>query len=403
MTVSIEKSTASGRVKAPPSKSMAHRYLICGGMSQHSEISGISFSNDIKATISGLQSLGAEVEICGDIVKIGGIDFSKKPKSTVIDCNESGSTLRFLIPLCLLFGTDITLRGSERLFQRSLYVYEQICLAQGLKFKMSNDSVTVAGRLSNGIYKVQGDISSQFISGLMFALSQLEADSRIEIIGNIESASYLALTVKALGKFGVRISREDERTIFVKGNQKCKNRVISVEGDYSNAAFLDAFNLFGGNVAVRGLSKNTAQGDSVYKENFSALQSGSPIIDLTDCPDLAPILMAVAASHNGAVFTGTKRLKIKESDRGQAMKEELRKFGCYTEIQENRIIVEKTVLKTPDDVLYGHNDHRIVMALAVLASITGGTISGAEAVSKSFPDFFEKISELGIKLRVVSR
>ncbi len=402
MTVTIEKSTACGRVNAPPSKSMSHRYLICAGLSQRSEIGGISFSKDIEATLNGLKALGAKIEITADTVTAGGIDFTGNPISTVIDCNESGSTLRFLIPLCLMFGTDITLRGSERLFQRSLYVYEQICLAQGLKFKKESNSITVKGMLSSGIYKVQGDISSQFISGLMFALSQAEGDSRIEIIGNIESAPYLTMTVKALGKFGVRASREDERTIYIKGNQRCKNRVIRVEGDYSNAAFLDAFNLTGGNVAVRGLSKNTAQGDSIYKQHFSALQAGCPVIDLTDCPDLAPVLMAVAALYNGAVFTGIRRLKIKESDRGQAMKEELEKFGCGVKTEENRITVNKCKLKAPNSILYGHNDHRIVMALAVLASATGGTISGAEAVNKSFPDFFEKIAGLGIKLKVIN-
>ncbi len=399
MTVVIEKSVASGRVTAPPSKSMAHRYLICGGLSDYSEISGVSLSDDIKATLGGLYSLGADVEIEDDTVKLGGIDFNKKPRFSKIDCIESGSTLRFLIPLCLLFDSEITLFGSERLFERSLLVYEQICTSQGIKFIKTKNSVTVKGRLSAGKYTVRGDISSQFISGLMFALSQLEADSTIEITGNLESASYLTLTIKALGKFGVRISRIDERTIYIKGNQKCKNRTLTVEGDYSNAAFLDAFNLLGGNVAVRGLSKNTAQGDSVYKELFLQLQNGRPTIDITDCPDLAPILMAVAANFNGATFTGTKRLKIKESDRGEAMKSELAKFGCRVITEQDKITVYKSALKPPKTSLLSHNDHRIVMALSVLASVTGGEILGAEAVAKSFPDFFDKISKLDIKVK----
>ncbi len=396
MVVTINKSIASGRVKAPPSKSMVHRYLICGALSENSQIIGIEKSKDIEATLSCLEALGANIEIMENMVTIGGIDFHKSPKSNILNCNESGSTLRFLIPICLLFNKEITLTGSDRLFQRSLFVYEQICEAQGIKFIKTANSVTVCGKLTSGKYSVSGGISSQFISGLIFALSQLENDSIIEITDNLESASYLTLTIKALGKFGVRISRIDERTIYIKGNQNCKNRVITVEGDYSNAAFLDAFNLLGGNVAVTGLSKNTAQGDSVYKNLFSELQNGNPTIDITDCPDLGPILIALAAVHNGAVFTGTKRLKIKESDRGEAMREELSKFGCKVIVEENKITVFKGRITTPKTILNGHNDHRIVMALSVLASVTGGEIYGAEAVAKSFPEFFGKISALGI-------
>lgn len=400
MTVTINKSIASGRVKAPPSKSMAHRYLICGALSEKSEIKGIEYSKDIEATLSGLVSLGAKVDVVDKTIFIGGLDFNKSPKSNEIQCNESGSTLRFLIPICLLFNKEIRLCGSERLFERSLSVYEQICEAQGIKFIKTKDSVTVCGRLASGKYSVSGGISSQFISGLMFALSQLDNDSIIEITDNLESASYLNLTIKALAKFGVRISKVDERTIYISGNQGCKNRSVTVEGDYSNAAFLDAFNLIGGNVAVTGLSKNTAQGDCVYKDYFAQLQNGMPTLDLTDCPDLAPILMSVAALYNGAVFTGTKRLKIKESDRGEVMREELFKFGCEVIVEENKITVNKAKLKTPTLYLNGHNDHRIVMSLAVLASVTGGEIYGAEAVSKSFPDFFDKIKALGIDLKV---
>ena len=402
MTVLFEKSIAEGRIKAPPSKSMAHRYLICAAFSNKSEVCGIADSKDITATLEGLKSLGATTETIGDTVIIGSLDINKSPKNNVINCHESGSTLRFLIPICLLYGKKITLIGSERLFERSLSVYEQICKSQGLYFKVNSNSVTVNGKLSSGKYTVRGDISSQFISGLMFALCQLEGDSIIEIEGKLESAPYLTMTVKALAKFGVRVSRVDERTIYIKGNQRFKDNTVKVEGDYSNAAFLDAFNLFGGKVSVSGLSKNTAQGDSVYKDYFLSLKQGKPKIDLSDCPDLAPILMAVAAANHGAVFTGTARLKIKESDRGEVMKEELSKFGCTVKTEDNKITVYKSKLHTPVVRLCGHNDHRIVMALSVLASNLGGEIEGVEAVSKSFPDFFSKISKLGVKYKVIN-
>lgn len=398
MIATIEKGTAYGRVEAPPSKSVSHRYLICGALSGGSVIENVAFSEDIKATLNCLSALGAEYEIDGSTVKIGGISPDKAVKCAELFCNESGSTLRFLIPLCLLFGQKITLKGTERLMSRSLAVYKEMCLSQGIVFTENKESVTVCGKLTAGKYSVRGDVSSQFISGLMFALPLLGSDSIIDITGALESGSYLGMTVKALAEFGIRISRTDEHTIFIKGNQTYKPRTLRVEGDYSNAAFFEAFNSVGGNVAVAGLKKDTCQGDAVYRKLFGKLVRGCPEIDISDCPDLAPVLMAVAAANNGVRLTGTHRLKIKESDRGAAMAEELAKFGCNTEVWENEITVHPRALKTPELPLSGHNDHRIVMALSLLCSITGGSIYGAEAVNKSFPDYFRKLSSLGIKV-----
>lgn len=398
MIATIEKGTAYGRVEAPPSKSVSHRYLICGALSGGSVIKNVAFSEDIKATLNCLKALGAECDIDGSTVKIGGISPDKAVKSTELFCNESGSTLRFLIPLCLLFGQKITLKGTERLMSRSLAVYKDMCLSQGIEFSEDKESITVCGKLSAGKYSVRGDVSSQFISGLMFALPLLENDSIIDITGAIESGSYLGMTVKALADFGIRISRTDEHTVFIKGNQTYKPRTLCVEGDYSNAAFLEAFNSVGGNVAVTGLKKDTCQGDAVYRKLFGKLVRGCPEIDISDCPDLAPVLMAVAAANNGVRLTGTHRLKIKESDRGKAMAEELSKFGCSVKVYENEIEVKKRGITTPTDILSGHNDHRIVMALSLLCSITGGSISGAEAVNKSFPDYFRRLASLGIKV-----
>ncbi len=398
MIATIEKGTAYGRVEAPPSKSVSHRYLICGALSFGSVIENVAFSEDIKATLNCLGALGAEYEINGSTVKTGGISPDKAVKCAELFCNESGSTLRFLIPLCLLFGQKITLKGTERLMSRSLAVYKEMCLSQGIEFTEDKESVTVCGKLTAGKYSVRGDVSSQFISGLMFALPLLGSDSIIDITGALESGSYLGMTVKALAEFGVRISRTDEHTIFIKGNQTYKPRTLRVEGDYSNAAFFEAFNSVGGNVAVAGLKKDTSQGDAVYRKLFGKLVRGCPEIDISDCPDLAPVLMAVAAANNGVKLIGTHRLKIKESDRGAAMAEELAKFGCNTEVWENEITVHPRALKTPELPLSGHNDHRIVMALSLLCSITGGSIYGAEAVNKSFPDYFRKLSSLGIKV-----
>ncbi len=399
MTVVFKKSKAKGSVSAPPSKSMAHRYLICGAFSKKSEICGVSFSNDIKATLSCLEALGADIKINKNSVSIGRLDINYTPKKTLF-CNESGSTLRFLIPICLLFDKEITLSGTKRLFSRSLSVYEQICKEQGIHFDLKEDSLTVCGKLKSGKYSVRGDISSQFISGLIFALSMLEEDSEIEITGKVESGSYLDLTVAALNDFGVNVKRKSERIIFVGGKNTYKSTEIKVEGDYSNAAFLDAFNLFGGDVSVVNLKETSVQGDRVYKNLFRLLSNGCPTIDISDCPDLAPILMAVAAAKNGVVLEGTKRLKIKESDRGVAMQEELSKLGCLVLIQDNRITVAKCKLKIPNEPIHSHNDHRIVMAMSVLLSLTGGVIEGAEAVTKSYPDFFQDLKALDIEANI---
>ncbi len=402
MIVKISPSQAFGRVKAPPSKSMAHRLLICGAFSKQSVISGVAFSKDIEATLGCLKALGARINIENDIVTIGGIDINNPPNDNKMFCNESGSTLRFLIPLCLLFGHSFTLGGSQRLMERSLSVYDEICKNQGITFSQSATSLSLCGKLSAGKYTVRGDISSQFISGLMFALPLLQHDSIIEITGKLESASYLNLTVKALADFGVQITRYDERTFYIKGNQTYKSRKLKVEGDYSNAAFLEAFNLIGGNVAVSNLSKISAQGDRVYKKMMDEIREGTPTLDISDCPDLAPVLIASAALKNGAVFTGTHRLKIKESDRGAAMAEELSKFGCDITVFENKIVVPKCKMYSPKLPLSSHNDHRIAMALSVIASVYGGEIYGAQAVSKSFPDYFEKLNSLGIKTEVIT-
>lgn len=402
MIVKIIPSTAFGRVSAPPSKSMAHRLLICGALSKESVISGVAFSEDIKATLSCLKALGANINIENDTVTLGGIDINNAPATNKLFCNESGSTLRFIIPICLLFGGYFTLGGSERLMERSLEVYEEICKSQGISFTKSKTDLALCGKLNAGKYVLRGDISSQFISGLMFALPLLQQDSIIEITNGLESGSYLNLTIKALADFGVRITRYDEKTFYIKGGQSYKNRNLKVEGDYSNAAFFEAFNLIGGNVAVSNLLEISAQGDKVYKEMMDKISNGCPTLDISDCPDLAPILITCAALKNGAKFIGTHRLKIKESDRGAAMAEELSKFGCEIKVLDNEIIVPKSELQAPTMPLFSHNDHRIVMSLAVICSIFGGEIYGAQAVAKSFPDFFEKLNSLGVKAELVS-
>lgn len=394
MTATIKVSKAAGSVAAPPSKSVAHRSLICGAFSEKSIIKNIEYSADILATLSCLEALGARVEKRETSVEIGGLNPKNIPENAELFCNESGSTLRFMVPICLLSGKEVTLKGAKRLFERPLSVYEEIFEKNGVCYQKGEDFIKINGLIEAGDYFVKGDISSQFITGLMFALPLMEKTSSITVTGKFESESYIDLTVKVLKGFGIEIERSENTYKIKSGTYKSKE--YTVEGDYSNAAFLDAFNLLGGDVTVSGLDENSVQGDRVYKKMFEQLNGGTKDFDLSDCPDLAPIMFALAAVKGGAHFTGTARLKIKESDRAEVMKEELKKFGITLRVEPNDVYVEKGDPVAPTEILCGHNDHRIVMSLAVLCTITGGKISGCEAINKSFPDFFNKISSLKV-------
>lgn len=400
MRVEIEKSTARGEVLAPPSKSMAHRLLIAAAMCEgESKLDGISSCEDVLATIDCLRALGAKIEYDGNSAKVFGIDFLSATANESLMCRESGSTLRFFIPLLWLSGNEARLVGSEKLLSRPQSVYEEIASEKGLVFEKTADCIKVRGPLQSGEYRLCGDVSSQFITGLLFALSLLEGDSRIIITTALESRSYIDLTISAMAEFGVTVTWENDSTLSIKGGQKYFAKSLHVEGDYSGSAFTDAFNLIGGDVRVLGLNEESLQGDRVYRELFALIENGAPEINIEDCPDLAPILFTLAAMKRGATFVGTKRLKIKESDRAAVMAEELAKFGAKITVFENSVIVSGGRLHAPTEILSGHNDHRVVMSLALIASVYGGVIDGCEAVKKSYPDFFRDIKKLGIKFR----
>lgn len=395
----IEKSRAEGRISAPTSKSIAHRLLISAAMvsGEKSIIRGITPSEDVLATIDCLKSLGVEIEYVGGCAVVWGIDFSLACATERLYCRESGSTLRFLIPLCLISGNEIVLSGREKLISRPHSVYEEIAKERGFLFEKNSDSIRLCGRLKCGEYSVRGDVSSQFISGLIFALSTLPGESRIILTEKIESRSYIDLTIDALKQFGASLDWEGENTIRIDGGRKLSSVDMTVEGDWSGAAFLEALNRLGSKITIDGMNDQSKQGDRVCKEYFDALSEGYCEIDIEDCPDLGPILFAFSAAKYGGKFTSTKRLRIKESDRVEAMRQELSKFGIEMEVEENSVTVPKGEICTPKEILQGHNDHRIVMSLAVLCSLVGGQIEGCEAVKKSYPSFFFDLSKLGVK------
>ena len=399
MRVEIKPGRAYGTVTSPPSKSVAHRLLICAALSDGvSRICGISDCEDVSATLASLEALGVEIKRDGTDVTVKGKNMLNISPKGALWCRESASTLRFLIPIALLCGKTTMLRGKSGLMQRPMDVYEKICNDRGLVFIRDGESITVKGPLRGGEFSVPGNVSSQFISGLIFALPLLKKDSRIKIAPPIESRSYIEMTLDAVRQFGIVAFWEDEYTVFIKGGQSYTAQNLKVEGDWSAAAFTQALTLFDGKVSTLGLREDSIQGDKAFKRYFNLLSHGVPTVHIGDCPDLGPILFAIAAAKCGGVFTGTKRLKIKESDRAAAMADELKKFGTAVSVYDDKVIVYPKAFHAPSEILCGHNDHRIVMSLAVLLTVTGGAIEGAEAIKKSYPAFFDDIRSLGIEV-----
>lgn len=401
MQVTISRGVAVGRVLAPPSKSMAHRLLICAALSEgKSVIRGVSESEDMHATVDCLAALGATLVRDGDTVTVEGFLPGKALPEETLFCRESGSTLRFLIPIALLSENTVTLHGAPSLLRRPMQIYCRLCQEKKLYFEQDPSGITVRGPLAAGEYTLPGDVSSQFVSGLLFALPLCEGDSLIRLTPPVESRSYIDLTVAALSEFGVKVEWRDDVTLFVRGGQRYRAHDTTVEGDYSNAAFLDALTLLGGEVRVDGLARESLQGDRIYTEYFELLKQGAPTLEIGNCPDLGPILFAMAAVHHGATFTGTRRLRIKESDRVATMAHELEKIGARVLADEDTVTVLPTDLHAPTELFDGHNDHRIVMSTAVLCTRFGGTVQGAEAVRKSYPDFFDVLQALGIGISI---
>lgn len=399
MKVKILPSKTSGEVSAPPSKSFAHRYLIGSVLSRGKcVIKNVADSDDISATLSCIEQLGGSVTKDGNIVTVIPTN-EKQIENAVFDCKESGSTLRFFIPVVLATGVkNCTFLGSERLLARGIKEYEKLFENSDVKINSDEKSIEISGTLSAGNYEISGEVSSQYTTGMLFALSRLSGKSTLKITGNAESRAYVDMTIKVLKDFGADITETEKNFFEINGKGRLSPGEFTVEGDWSNAAFLIALSRLLGTISVSGLNENSVQGDRFSSVAFDALDGENAEIDLKDCPDLAPILFAYAAYKNGGKFTNTRRLRVKESDRANVMAEELKKFGANVKVYENSVEIEKTQLKPPIVPLCGHNDHRIVMALSVLAAVLGAEIDGAEAVNKSYPDFFRVIKKAGVNV-----
>lgn len=363
-----------------------------------SEIGNVELSEDIRASLRCVQAMGARVNFVDGVLTVHGVQTENLKITGVPDCGECGTTLRFMAPVCLLSAAPAVLTGSPRLLARPLSVYEALCRERGLSFANTGTELRLQGRLKSGSFTVPGNVSSQFISGLLLILPLLPGNSTIHITGQVESRPYIDLTLQAQRTFGVETRWQDERSLFIPGGARYTPCGTEAEGDWSNAAFFYALQYLGCPVSVRGTDPASLQGDRICLSYFAALKKGFAELDLSDCPDLAPVMFAFAAMNHGGRFTGTARLRIKESDRAAAMAQELKKCGCDVRVCENEAVVPGGALHAPEAPFNGHNDHRIVMSLSLLCLRFGGTIGGAGAVNKSYPGYFEDLKKLGAEL-----
>ena len=397
-------------LSVPCSKSMAHRAILCAALADGcSYVSGLNLNKDIEATWHGVEHLGAELSYENEVMNVTGMKgFAYDGEA--VNCEESGSTLRFLIPLFSLSGQEVRFTGKGRLMERPQSVYEKLFEDIGGYVRHEGNELVVKGKLQGGVYEVEGNISSQFITGLMLALPLCEKDSVIKIIPPFESRSYVLLTKQMQEKFGVVSEFIDENTLHIPGGQQYKPCDVRVEADYSQAAFFAALGALNNGITLEGLDPTSLQGDKVIMEYLAKMGasinagnialSGSEL-DLKDCPDLGPILFAVCSMAYGkSVIRHIERLRINESDRVAVMEEELQKCGVDIISDEHQVVINGPTELHIRKELDGHNDHRIVMALSILATLNDRevVINGAEAINKSYPGFFEDLRKCGIRV-----
>lgn len=416
--VKLEPSKLSGDIKIPPSKSLCHRAIICAALCENeSLIKNFVMSDDMIATIGGMKVLGAKIEqlkneseeielrISGGYEKVG----------DSIDCIESGSTIRFLIPIALLDNKSVTFDGRGKLVTRPLGPYKEMFEKHNIAYIYKDDKLplTVKGCLKNGEYLLEGNISSQFITGLLFTLPLLDGDSKIVITTELESKGYVDLTLDMLQKYGICIENRGYKEFIIKGNQKYRKRDYYVEGDFSQAAFWIVAGLIGNSIRCLDLNIESLQGDKVILDIVEAMggsieinedfvkvyksDTSGIVIDASQCPDLVPILAVLASVSRGTTrIVNAARVRIKESDRLKAISVELRKLGADIEELEEGLIING-VEKLCGGEVDSWNDHRIAMALAI-ASIRCEEpviINNSGAVKKSYPGFWKDFKSLG--------
>lgn len=415
MDLQIIPKKLSGAVTPPPSKSQAHRLLIAAALSGGvSVLHGLAESQDIQATRRCLSALGAGIEDLPDgALRVHGLGHGivMAPPYALLDCGESGSTLRFLIPVALLVQGEASFTGRGRLMERPLKPYEDLFREKGVAWKLEDNVLTVNGgrgydalALDSGAYRLPGNVSSQFFTGLLFTLPLLNGDSTLMSTTPLESRDYLEMTRQALAAAGVTTRWADENTLCVPGGQVYQPFTATVEADWSQAGFWYAADFLDSQVEIRGLDPDSAQGDKVVSELYWKLaRPGDAEIDVSGCPDLLPPLAVMAAVRSGTTrFTNAARLRMKESDRLSTITAALAALGAEVHEEPDRlIIVGKPSL--PGGTVDSANDHRIAMMAAIAATGCTGpvTIRGTECVQKSYPDFWEVYRSLGGDIHVL--
>ena len=411
----IKANRLTGEVTPPPSKSILHRYIIASSLAKGiSKIENISYSDDIIATIEAMEKLGAKIEKKDNYLLIDGSKtFDKKylSNNAEIDCNESGSTLRFLFPLSIVKKNKISFKGKGKLFKRPLNPYFENFDKYKIKYSYINENeILLDGELKSGEYEIDGNISSQFITGLLFSLPLSNENSKIIIRGKLESSSYIDITVDCLNKFGIKIINNSYQECIIEGNLTYKSGDYEVEADYSQVAFFLVANSIGSNIKINGLNTNSLQGDKKIIDFISQIDNWNKkeklILDGSETPDIIPILSLKACiSKKEIEIVNIARLRIKESDRLRAIVKELSKLGFDLLEKEDSILINSRkdfnkIINNSPVYLSSHSDHRITMTIAIASTYYDGEIilDNLDCIKKSYPNFWEVFLLLGGKI-----
>ena len=402
-----------GELSPPPSKSVLHRYIIASSLAKGvSKIENISFSEDIIATIEAMKKLGAKIEQKENYLLIDGSDTFKNLNENIeIDCNESGSTLRFLFPLSIVEENKVLFKGRGKLFKRPMTPYFENFEKYKIKHSyIDENKILLEGKLKAGIYEIDGNISSQFITGLLFSLPLLDGESKIIINGKLESSNYIDISLDCLSKFGIKIINNSYQEFIIEGNQSYRAGNYRTEADYSQAAFFLVANAIGSKIKINDLSEDSLQGDKKIIDYISEIDNWNSkdtlVLDGSETPDIIPILsLKVAVSGKKIEIVNIERLRIKESDRLKATVEELSKLNFDLIEKKDSILINSRenfkVNKNEKIVsLSAHSDHRIAMMIAIAATCYDGEIllDNLDCVKKSYPNFWEVFLSLGGKI-----
>lgn len=401
MNLCITPGPLAGTVTPPPSKSIAHRAILAAALTNGtSTIQNVALSQDIEATLRCISALGGGWEQDGDRLRVSGVwsrewDTAGLP---YLDCGESGSTLRFLIPIALTLNNGGVFTGRGRLMERPQKPYFDIFDEKGVSYQQKDGVLTLRGELESGEYRLPGNVSSQFVTGLLYALPLMEWESQIVLTSPLESRGYVDMTLEVLKDFGITVENQNYERFIVPGDQWCTARSYTIEADWSQAAFWYAAIALGSSIELEGLNAFSTQGDMQIVPYFLKMKGrGELELDVSDCPDLLPPLAVMAAFHDGATrLTNAARLRLKESDRLATVTKMLTALGGQVEEGPDWLAIPGTRFLKGGTV-DGANDHRIVMAAAIAATRCTGpvTILGAEAVNKSYPTFWEEYKRLG--------